>query len=239
MTDPKTSIGPGRRKAVNPEDVLEAIEEADKPFLSTGDIEDAVGVSKPTAIDRLKTLKKQGRVRSNTVAGNVAVWYLPHHKNRTLEEYSDGEATSAEPSPRADGAATGELADRVTETRHQMVQVMDHLESLEEEVAGVRELQDEEDEEPPDTWRQKAEREARVAWRAATRSAVTFVSLFVVWLGILSVPEVSLPFPVFSSVQSLVGFAVALIGLTAILFVAWWGIVSASVRFGLADRLER
>lgn len=237
MAEDNTGGGPGRRLAINPEDALEVIQNADEPFLSTGDIGSELDASKPTVIDRLNTLEEEGKVASNTVGGNTPVWYLPYHKNRSLREYSEGDVPQAESAPRPDGSATGEVVQRVTETRQQVVQVMNHLENLEGEVARIR-RDTEEEEEPPDTWGEKAEREARVAEYAATRTAVLFVLLFIGYAAVATTPEVPLPLPVFANLKGLVGFAAGLAGLTAISGIAWWALVSASVRFGLADRLE-
>ena len=92
----ETPDGPGRRPAVNPEDVLDAIKEHPAPFLATGEIAGEVNASKPTARDRLKTLEKSGEIVSRTVGGNTPIWYLPQHENRRLSQFADSESAENE-----------------------------------------------------------------------------------------------------------------------------------------------
>lgn len=92
----------GRRPAINPDDVLEKLENTDVLFHSTGEVADMMDASKPTVLDRLRTLEEQGRVRSREVAGNTPIWYLPEVENRRLDEYSN-EAAREESDDTDDG----------------------------------------------------------------------------------------------------------------------------------------
>lgn len=85
----------GRRRAVEPEDAREVLENADEPVLSTSEVSDRLGVSRPTAGKRLNTLQERGEVDYADVGGSKA-WYLTEVTEHRLSEYTDGEPPNSE-----------------------------------------------------------------------------------------------------------------------------------------------
>jgi hypothetical protein len=80
----------GRRRAVEPEDAREVLENADEPVLSTSEVGDRLGVSHPTAGKRLNTLQERGEVDYADV-GRSKAWYLSEVTEHRLSEYTDGD----------------------------------------------------------------------------------------------------------------------------------------------------
>lgn len=78
-------------RVIDTNDVLDVLEDAREPFLSTGEVTERLPASKPTVRDRLQSLEEEGLVRYRVLGANTPAWYLPDLENRRLPEYGDGE----------------------------------------------------------------------------------------------------------------------------------------------------
>lgn len=89
-------------KIATREKMVEAIEEADKPFLTKKEIGEELGVSAQTITNNEEELHDDPRVASGK-AGRAAVFY-PAHIDEPPEAAAGGEHRGSEQSPRADGS---------------------------------------------------------------------------------------------------------------------------------------
>jgi len=71
--------------ATSDEEVLQAIQDHRAPAVGTGDVADAVGVSRQAADYRLKNLKDDGLIDTELI-GQTKIWWLTNAGERYLEK---------------------------------------------------------------------------------------------------------------------------------------------------------
>jgi DNA-binding Lrp family transcriptional regulator len=219
----------GRPPALAPEDVLQILKDAEEPFLSSGEITERSRVSKPTVLDRLNTLEERGDIRSREVASNTPVWYLPELEERPPVGPSDDEEPSqqATANTETDGGAA---VDAVTELRKDLTEtnerLLDRLETVEEQVAGVAHGTDENEtgslpSDPDERAVAIGERAKEDMQTWATRTVGFAVLLAVVWAYTPDVATTALPMTDLSIASSIAMVFLSLGGITALLGTAW------------------
>jgi len=76
----------GREETVDDSEILRLFEEAEDPFLFTGEVADTIGFSNQGTLPRLRTLEEQGYLQSKR-GGKVLAWWLTEDGQSYLETF--------------------------------------------------------------------------------------------------------------------------------------------------------
>jgi predicted ArsR family transcriptional regulator len=81
MTDDRVRTENGTYvETFSPESVLDVLQQQEKPFVTTGDVADALDCSRQTArrkLSKLDDVNGDGTIRREKISGSAVVWWLP------------------------------------------------------------------------------------------------------------------------------------------------------------------
>lgn len=81
MTDDRVRNDNGTYvETFDPESVLDVLQQQNKPYVTTGDVADALDCSRQTArrkLSKLDDVNGDGTLRREKISGSAVVWWLP------------------------------------------------------------------------------------------------------------------------------------------------------------------
>ncbi|MFC6874125.1 winged helix-turn-helix domain-containing protein [Halobellus marinus] len=69
--------GPGRDPTVSDAEILEVLQEASDPVLTTQEVAKEIGLGRRGTFDRLKRLSEDGKIEMKKVGETASVWWYP------------------------------------------------------------------------------------------------------------------------------------------------------------------
>jgi DNA-binding Lrp family transcriptional regulator len=67
---------PGPKPSVTDEEILKVFRETNDPVLSTAEVAEQIPLERRSVLNRLTSLRDEGRLESKTIGGRNSIWWL-------------------------------------------------------------------------------------------------------------------------------------------------------------------